>query len=162
MGYNLIRLLLVTSILCTFNHTVAQETANPKELFLEAESYFLYEEYLDALPVYIQLKEQLPDNYNLDYKIGRCYLNMPFERHKAIVYLERASQNISIVCKKDNLKETRAPLDALFYLGDAYRINNQLDKAIDIYKEFRNQAPVVMYDLKLVDHQIESCGRANY
>jgi tetratricopeptide (TPR) repeat protein len=161
MRYNLPRFLLVNlGLYILINHTFSQENSNLKELFLEAESYFLYEEYLDAIPIYTKLKEQSPDNYNLDYKIGRCYLSIPFERSKAIVYLERAAKNILPDYKKDNLKETKAPPDALFYLGDAYRINNLLDKAIDTYKKFKKLASETIYDFKLVDHQITCCERA--
>jgi tetratricopeptide (TPR) repeat protein len=161
MGYNLTRFLLVPSFLFIFlNHTFAQETTNLKEMFLEAESNFLYEEYLEALPIYSKLKDEFPDNYNLDYKIGRCYLNIPFERQKATAYLERAAQHTSITYKNETLKETQAPLDALFYLGDAYRINNQLNKAIEIYNDFKKKASETVYDIQLVDHQIKACQRA--
>lgn len=138
----------------------AQENVNLKELFLEAESFFLYEEYSDALPVYIKLKEAWPENYNFDYKIGRCYLNLSFERHKSIEYLELAVNHASPSYKENSLKETSAPIDALYYLGDAYRINKQLEKAIATYKAFKEIASAKVFDLKLVDHQIEVSQRA--
>lgn len=139
---------------------IPQTNQKNKELFLEAESYFLYEEFTEALPLYIQLKEQMPANYLLDYKIGRCYSNLPYDKAKAIKYLESASKNISLTCKDGSYKERMAPLDALFYLGDAYRINNMLTKAIESYEVFKSKVSSASYDLKLVDTQIASCKRA--
>lgn len=138
----------------------AQAKSNPKSEFSEAESYFLYEEFADALPIYVKLKEKFPNNYNLDYRIGRCYLNIPYERQKAIVYLENAVKHISLNAKESSFKETNAPLDALFYLGDAYRINNQLSKAIQTYHEFKDRATDKVYDFTLIDDEIEACERA--
>lgn len=139
---------------------IPQSNQKNKETFLEAESYFLYEEFIEALPLYIQLKEQMPSNYNLDYKIGRCYLNMPYEKAKAIRYLETACNHISTTWKDGNFKETMAPLEAIFYLGDAYRINNKLNNAIENYELFKSKVSTASYDLKLVDIQIASCKRA--
>lgn len=139
---------------------IPQSNQKNKETFLEAESYFLYEEFTEALPLYIQLKEQMPSNYNLDYKIGRCYLNMPYEKAKAIKYLETACKHISTTWKDGNFKETMAPLEAIFYLGDAYRINNKLSNAIESYELFKSKISTSSYDLKLVDTQIASCKRA--
>lgn len=137
-----------------------QSNLKNKETFLEAESYFLYEEFTEALPLYVQLKEQMPNNYNLDYKIGRCYLNMPYEKAKAIKYLETASKHISHTWKDGNFKETMAPLEAIFYLGDAYRINNKINNAIESYELFKSKVSSASYDLKLIDTQIASCKKA--
>lgn len=138
---------------------VAQENKKSKDLFLEAESYFLYEEYVEALPIYAKLKDQLPDNFNIDYKLGRCYINLPYEKQHAVEYLELASKHISKTYKEGNFKEINAPLDVLFYLGDAYRINNQLEKAIKSYQSFKSQSNDKVYDLNLVDDQIKACHR---
>jgi hypothetical protein len=132
-------------------------TYEARENFLEAESYFLYEEYLDALPLYAKLKEKYPENYYLDYKIGRCYLNIPYERSKSVFYLERASSHISSkFIKESDWNQTEAPLDVLYFLGDAYRINNKLDKAQEAYLEFKRKAPENTYDIELVQHQLSS------
>ena len=155
------RLLLLLCAYCCFStHLFAQDKSNPKETFSEAESYFLFEEYTEALPLYVKLKDKLPNNYNLDYKIGRCYLNIPYEKEKATGYLENAVKHISIVSKETSIKEANAPLDALFYLGDAYRVNNQLDKAIKTYQEFRDRTTDKIYDFTLVDDEIKSCQLA--
>jgi len=140
--------------------SIGQEKSSPREMFLEAESYFLYEEYSEALPIYIKLSLTYPQNDNINYRIGRCFLNIPYEKHKSIEYLEKAIKNINPNYKEGSLKETKAPIDAHFYLGDAYRINNQLDKAITTYKYFKSICDSKIYDHLIIDDQIRSCENA--
>ncbi len=149
---------MVGCLPCSFG----QLNDNVKQQLLDAESSFLYEEFNEALPVYMKLKDRYPDNYYLDYKIGRCYLNIPFDRQKSLIYLKLASNSVKIskTNKDGSFKENEVPLDVIFYLGDAYRINNQLDKSIEKYQEFKNKADKKIYDLKLVDNQIQACKRA--
>ena len=149
-------------ILLTFlaGTAVSQITGEYREMFLEAESYFLFEEYNEALPYYEPINKQYPDNDNINFKIGVCYLNDPYRKSESIRYLEKASQNINRKYKENSFKETKAPLEAFFYLGNAYRINGQLDKAIETYEHFRSLADPELYDLKLVEEQIKACENA--
>ncbi len=50
-----------------------------------------------------------PDNFNIKYKIGNCYLNIFDEKPKAIPFLEEAVRSTSYNSKTGKLKETRAP-----------------------------------------------------
>ncbi len=151
-------LLFTFFMLCQYGFT--QPDGNFRELFLYAESEFLFEEYAEALPTYLRLNKQYPDNDNINYKIGVCYLNDPYEKEKAIGFLEKAVQNINPKFKENSFKETGAPLEAYFYLGNAYRINDQLPKAIETYELFRDQADSELYDLELVNEQIRACKNA--
>lgn len=144
----------------SFTCVNSQSKVSSREMFLEAESYFLYEEYREALPLYVQLSVLHPNNDNINYRLGRCYLNIPYEKGKAISYLETASKNINPKYKGDNLKETKAPFDALYYLGDAYRVNNQLDKALAQYKRFKEVSNPAVFDHDLVNDQIKACENA--
>ncbi len=135
----------------------SQGEPNYREMFLEAESYFLFEEYNEALPLYLRLNEKFPENDNINYKIGVCYLNNSYEKEKAISFLERAVTDINPDYKENNFKETSAPPESLFNLGNAYRINNQIDKAIETYQKFKEQSDPAIYDHKLVDEQINAC-----
>jgi len=139
---------------------ISQEATSSKEMMLEAESDFLYEEYNEALPLYLKLLKTDTSNYNLIYKVGVCYLNIPYEKEKSIQYLEKAIKNINPSSKPDNIKERQAPIDAQFYLGNAYRINNQLDKALNIYIQFKKQLDPDVFDEDLVNEQIKAIERA--
>ena len=128
--------------------------------WLEAEMYYLFEEYNEALPYYRRCLQKAPYNDDLNFKLGVCFLNDPFQKATAIDYLEKAIKNIDPKYKENNIKELAAPLDALFFLGNAYRINNQLDKAIKTYEEFKRKADPEIYDHDLVDEQIRACNNA--
>jgi len=131
-----------------------------KNAFISAESYFLFEEYNEALPLYIKLNRAYPENDNYNFKIGVCYLNNPYEKNKSIFYLEKAITNISPKYRENSFTESSAPLEALFYLGNAYRINNRLDKAREYYVKFITQLDPAVYKVELVKEQLAACDAA--
>lgn len=138
--------------------TIAGQTRSEmREIFVEAESHYLYREYEDAILLYLLLEDE--DNANILYKIGVCYLHIPNEKEKAIPYLEKAVKNASYDARDHLPAETRAPLDAYFYLGNAYRINNQLDKAITTYQHFRKliRQNNPMKNEEFINQQIRAC-----
>jgi tetratricopeptide (TPR) repeat protein len=128
-----------------------------KNIFVEAESYFLFEEYKDALPLYQRILSTDPDNFNINYKIGICYLNDIYQVNKSLAYLEKAVKGISPECKTTSFKEKQAPPEAFYYLGNAYRANNHLDEAIEAYEQFKLILDPLVYDATLVDEQITTC-----
>lgn len=72
----------------------AQEpNTSASDLYLDANSYFFYEDYEEALALYLQVIKEIPRNANLNYRIGICYLNLPGRRNKAIPFLESATAN---------------------------------------------------------------------
>ena len=141
----------------------AQSASEMKKIFAQAESYYLYEEYELANPLYLIL--ETPDNFNIKYKIGICYINIPGEKEKSIPYLEDAVKNSSYDAKPALFKETRAPLDAYFFLGKAYLINNELDKALNTLQTFKKLARETatkggMKNLEYIDQEIQACKNA--
>jgi hypothetical protein len=154
--------LLFPLLLCIITNYNLHSQGEPdyREIFLEAESYFLFEEYNEALPLYLRINNKFPENNNINYKIGVCYLNDPYEKEKSVTFLERAVTDINPDYKENNYRETSSPLEAMFYLGTAYRINDQIDKAIATYKQFKEQADPKIYDYRLVDEQINACNNA--
>ena len=134
-----------------------EEDSKTKDMFLEAESFFLFEEYKDALPLYQRILQVDPENFNINYKIGICYLNDIYQKHKSIQYLEKAVKGTSPAYKQNNFKERMAPLEAFYYLGNAYRVNNRLNEALEAYNQFKQVLDPVVYDIELVDEQIKAC-----
>jgi len=137
-----------------------QSRAENKMNFHDAESWILFEDYREALPLYQELKGIYPENSNFKYRIGQCFLNMPGEKEKAISYLEDAVKNINPEYREGSFRETQAPYDALYYLANAYRIDNQLDKAVSTYKLFMEKLDPEIYDTSVVAFQIQSCLNA--
>jgi len=141
----------------------AQSSEEMKKIFSQAESYYLYEEYDLANQLYLLL--ETPDNMNIKYKIGTCYLNISGEKEKSIIYLEQAVTTASYDSKTETFKETKAPLDAYFFLAKAYMINDSLDKALRTFQIFSKLASETkskggMKNLEYIDQQIQACKNA--
>jgi hypothetical protein len=139
----------------------AQENISLQDTFLEAEFFLLKEDYSDALNIYIQLYEKLPENSNLSYCIGLCYLNIPGKKNLSISYLETASKNMSAKHKEGTIKQTAAPYDALYNLAKAYRINYMFDKAKETYQKYAGTLlPDDHENQDYIKHEIEVCDMA--
>ncbi len=141
----------------------SQSAKKIRELYKQAEAHYLYEEYNLAKEIYILLED--PENMNLKYKIGTCYLNIPDEKDKAVSYLEEAVKNSNYNAKTKSLKEKRAPLEAWFYLARAYMINNEYDKSLAAFRQFKALAQETksksdIRNLAFVDQQILACENA--
>ena len=156
------RLVLLSWLLATFINSdlISQSKSEIKNNFYDAESWILFEDYKEALPLYQLLLRVYPTNSNYKYRIGQCYLNTHGEKDKAVSYLEDAVKNINPKYKEGKFRETGAPYDALYYLANAYRINNQLDKAIVTYESFQINLDPAIYDTNIVTLQIQSCLNA--
>lgn len=101
------------------------------------------------------------------YKIGFCYLHIPGQKHKSIPYLENAIKRTTFNYRNNLYSEKSAPIDALFYLGNAYLVNNRIDEAIDAYTGFQHKitrtkrvANKDIYDLEYVNRQFDACRNA--
>lgn len=143
-----------------------QAASQVKEIFTQAESYYIYEEYELANPLYLLIES--PDNMNIKHKIGTCYLNIPGEKEKSFPYLEDAVKSASIESKTESYKEMKAPLEVYFSLAKAYMINNEFEKALTVLQNFsrivkENPAASKVVNLEFIDQQILACKNAiNY
>ncbi|MBN2274976.1 MAG: OmpA family protein [Bacteroidales bacterium] len=153
------KLILISIILLTAFCITGQPMSKTelKEYFLDAEFFFAQEEYTDALYDYMELYNNgYNENANINYRIGVCYLNITGQKEKSIPFLNYAVQNTTRRYRNGSFKETRAPLDAWLFLGNAYRINNQLDKAIEIYNKYKSIAKSTD-EINYADQQIKAC-----
>jgi len=160
MSMSKIAVCLVVSIILSVS-VYAQENKALQDAFLEAEFFLLNEDYSDALNDYLQLYEKLPDNSNLAYCIGVCYLNIPGKKNLSISYLETASKNVSAKHKEGTISQTAAPYDALYDLAKAYRINYMFDKAKETYLKYSGTLlPDDHENQDYIKHEIEVCDMA--
>jgi hypothetical protein len=155
--------LLLLAIVLSQTTVKAQQSEDVKNIFAKAESYYLYEEYELANQLYLLI--ETPDNMNIKYKIGTCYLNIPGEKEKSMPYLEAAVKNTSYDSKTESIKELKAPLDAYFSLAKAYMINNEFDKALTTLNTFSRLAKETgnkekMANFGFIDQQIQACKNA--
>ncbi len=84
-------------------------------------------DYKTALPLFEKANEFNPNNAELNYKIGICYLNTNF-RTRSLPFFEKAIQ----------LNPTVNP-DLKFYLGNSYQLHKKWDQAIKSYEEYISQ-----------------------
>jgi hypothetical protein len=149
------RILLFFSFLMLFFLQVKAQVhlqlySHRQEMFLEAESFFLFEEYNEALPLYIELLREQPGNSFLNYRAGRCLINIPGQKDKAIPYLEKAITDVDVRERRPTFRTTRAPADAFFYLGNAYHINYRFNDALRMYRLFREKMNTAVYNPEVV------------
>lgn len=144
-----------------FESLSSQTVEERMELFEDGNFFYDSEDYKEALYYFKKLYDHNPENGNICFYIGRCYLNIPGQETKAVPYLEKAVDKISYAYKETSFQEVRAPLHAMFYLGNAYRINNQLKEALEIYDRFIS-SPYFEgnYNLAIVENEIGACKRA--
>ena len=154
------KLVVLAAFLVLYGFTAAQDQ-DYRNTFADAEYYFLFQDYREALPLYLKLYEVNPENINLHYRLGLCYFNIPGLKHHSIPYLEKAITKINPAYQEGSYKEIGAPDIAYFYLGEAYRVNGQLIDAINAYKSFRDVLHIEnVYYLEYVDQQIKACELA--
>ncbi len=138
-----------------------QETASKEEALNDGDFFYYAEDYTEAIFHYNKLLGSDLLNSNIQFKMGVCYLNIPGQEEKAIPFLKEASTNTTEKYKKRSTKETKAPEYSLFYLGNAYRINNQLDKALDTYQEFLEIPDFEnKFNQEMVEKEIRACEKA--
>lgn len=133
--------------LTSFNSVIANKQS--EEIDLEelssrdkwnlAEQYLLEEDYTNARDIYKQLFEDDPQSHNLAFKIGFTYLTGEEDQNidAAIDFLNMASENVSNRYRNRN-REKRAPLNTFYYLGIAYRLNQEYEKSIDALLTYKN------------------------
>jgi len=109
--------------------------------FNKAEKLLEDGDFQEALLLYKKLLKDQPDNANVNFKTGFCYLNTVLEKKEAISYLEKAIKNMSDDAQADLPNELRAPTDALVYLAQAYHQDYKFEKALEIIQELKVQVP---------------------
>jgi tetratricopeptide (TPR) repeat protein len=132
-----ILLLLMSGSVLVMAQPEDRQNAKFREDFIEANLLMKEGYYAQALDLWLQLVNEDPSNANLNYKVGRCYLESANEKRKAQRYLERAVESRSERYSSFNIsyydpydpKERNAPVEADYYLGQSHLLNYELDGA---------------------------------
>ncbi|MGY6561236.1 MAG: tetratricopeptide repeat protein [Luteibaculaceae bacterium] len=107
--------------------------------------------YDKAKSIWQKILRDDPENGNINYKLGFCYLQSEFYKPFALKSLIKAEQNIGRNYDPFNELERGAPRETYYYLGLAYHLNEDFDNAIKFYtKATKNLHPkhVVANDLR--------------
>jgi len=116
--------------------TQAQFNSNFKRLYEVADGLIYQENYIDALPYFQKLDSMAPNNANIQFYLGLCYLKSFDEKNEASKYLELASQNIS-TDYYGNFNEKSAPVFTYYFLGKSYFYEEKFDLALENFEKFR-------------------------
>lgn len=92
--------------------------------------------YAEARTIFLDLYKTDPANCNLAFKIGVCYQGSSRLGTQAIPFFTKAVTSVSSDYKGGSYKEKNAPLIAYKYLGDAYHLNYEFDKAVEAYNKY--------------------------
>ena len=118
-------------------NVVAQDKSF-KELYAESFSYLELENYREALPILLEMYEMDKKNANTAFTIGNCYMNTQNEKPRAIPYFEAAKEKLTVEYSVGDFKEKDAPVEVIRFLGQAYHVNYEFDKALEEYKTYRD------------------------
>ncbi len=143
-----------------FFSSAQEDTKEIRQYFYDGEFFLVEEEYTDALFAYEKVYNAGYQDYaSINYRIGVCLLNIAGRKEEAVPYLEKSVEDITERYREGVFRENRAPVDAWLYLGNAYRIRNELDKACDAYKKY--QSLVDRQELQnYAQTQIDACQTA--
>ena len=106
------------------------------------------QDYASAADEYFELLKEDPDNLEYNYNIAISYLNSNIDKSLAIPYLEKLAANEEVLD------------EAKYYLGRAYALGYQFNKAIDSYKKYLENATKNDPLRDNAERQIEYCQNA--
>ena len=109
-----------------------------KELYAESFSYLELENYSKALPILLEMYEMDKKNANTAFTIGNCYMNTQNEKPRAIPYFEAAKEKLTVEYRVGDFKEKNSPLEVIRFLGQAYHVNYEFDKALEEFNTYRD------------------------
>lgn len=127
------------------------EVIEPTYLDINEDAYKMRRMYYrQALNPLFKANKFNPNNAQLNYRLGRCYLMNAVYKEESVPHLEKALK----------LNPNVAP-DVLYHLGMAYHITMKFDKAIDAFNKYKTKLVSKNPDeLEDVNKRIEECKTA--
>lgn len=98
--------------------------------------YLMNEMYGKSLESGKRLVELYPDNANYNYRYGVALNQASPSLESPIAYLKKAIENTTHKVDMFNVKEKRAPLDAIYYYALSLHRYGEVDQAIQQYQSF--------------------------
>ena len=112
----------------------------------------------EALSILVHMNKNDNISYNVSYKMGLCYMHIPMDYEKAIQSFLKACNGISEVYNQNDPTERSAPKRVLFDLGDAYRLADHWNEAIESYRKFeKSLSPSDFGGKQSVKNRIREC-----
>ena len=129
-------MLLTVGVTVAAAETPGSTDANNAGLFRKAMDDMDQMRFDHAINKLLKVKKLAPDNANLDYLLGKCYLYGDVSPEKAAFYLNRAASCISFSYESWDVSETCAPVETIYLLARAYERTEHYDLAVEYYGQF--------------------------
>lgn len=139
---------IVLLVLCQLV-TVAQESSTVSSNRATADSLFAQKNYSEALPIFTELLSQTPQDQLLMYFTGVC--NLLGGHH-----LQLAQELLA------NASSGEVPNLVNYYLGEAYRLGYQFDKAVDCYRRYTVNGVLPEANSERVEKVVGYCENGGY
>ncbi|HTL80365.1 MAG TPA: hypothetical protein VL651_01600, partial [Bacteroidia bacterium] len=126
--------------------SAARISLREHRLFRKAEMHYLNAEFDDAIPLYVKLLSEHPDDPKFNFELGLCYYYSSTSRPLSLGHFLAA-------CKFSG-KDTLA--DLIFHTGLAYLSLNRFDEAETLFKQFKSDKQNELRGMS-IDEMIAQC-----
>ena len=131
----------ILSILFTFSVFVLMSQYKEydmhfKQIKLQSDDEYSYDNYSLALPLYLQLYEIDSTNFEVNYKLGTCIFYSKRNKLESLEYFEKAKQKY---------------IDSYYFLGRLYRLLQEFDKSLNAFNLYKNSNGIKAYNENIVD-----------
>ncbi len=151
--FRITNLLIVCLLLSFLASTMQaqQKTASASKLFNRAVSYSQKGDFNQAIPLFKKVASEEPENINVLYNLGYCYLNTTNGPDSAAVYFERA-----IDLLEEEGYNTDIGIDLHLSLAKSKQLLYKYEDAISVYKKMLGFIDPDQLDLKeVIDREVE-------
>lgn len=126
---------------CIFSFGISShaQNVNFNQRFHQVERLIENENFTAASSLLEKLLSENPDNANLQFKLGYCYLNSSVDKKKALNLLTTAAKNKSKKYQYENPKEINAPYEIDFFLAQAFFHNHRFVEADKLFNSFKTE-----------------------
>lgn len=120
-------------------HATAQvpTPGNYRENFIEGNKLIEEGNWPMALVYFKEAYKTDSSSANVNYKMGVCYLNSASQKRNSLVYLRRASKNVTRNYDPFEPTVKKAPEITFYYLAQSYHYNYQFDSAISYFESYK-------------------------
>ncbi|TLX76106.1 hypothetical protein E9993_07800 [Labilibacter sediminis] len=129
-----IYLLIITLMLTTIIHAQLKEY---KKEVAKADGFLTVQNYVEAAGIYDDLLEKYSDDTFIQFKAAECFLFSENRVKESIALLDEVVKKYPIEDKK-----SIEAIEARFYLGQAYHLNYEFEKALEVFEDLKKQMPL--------------------
>jgi outer membrane protein OmpA-like peptidoglycan-associated protein len=122
----------------TISSTAFSQSREYREKFTQGNYLVLEQNYQLALDYYLEAYKIDSSNSNINYKIGLCYLQTATQKNLALPYLKKAIQNVGHSYNDTDPTEKKAPENAYFLIGEAYRLDYKFKESNVYFNTFKD------------------------